>query len=210
METYSRLYALDNVRMDDAEGTALALRHLAELGHHHVTMIVNEPEAALSVAVRRDTFEQMCPQLGLNARVISCKTQYWENSYEAAYNAMAQVWSEDADKRPTAVMTVSDAGAWAVLKWLNQREIKVPDDVSVMGFNDSRPSLYSLPALTTIRTNAKEMVRATLDLLNMPKAGHAEVLVHPHLIIRESTAQCCAARRKRRPRKQHEGDLAAV
>ena len=177
-----------SVWTDDKEGTLLAMKHLARLGHRRVTLVVNETEASRSVATRRKTFEQECANLGLKGRVVSCGTRFWESAYDAAYDAMPGVWGVSPDERPTAIITVSDVGAWAILKWLTQNGIRVPWDVSVVGYNDERPSLYTIPALTTVRMDIEKIVKAALNMLDIPYADQTDVMVHPNLIIRDSTA----------------------
>jgi LacI family transcriptional regulator len=186
----------DRIGIDDVEGIRIALRHLADLGHRRVTLIVNEPEASQSVVVRRRTFEQAARTLGLTGHVVSCGTRFWESAYDAAYDAMPRVWDTEEQERPTSILTVSDVGAWAVLKWFSERNIQVPEDVSVMGYNDERPSRFTTPALTTMRFNAAEMVKSALQCLDLPKTELAEIWVHPHLVVRESTAPPPAGRSK--------------
>ncbi len=196
-----------SVWTDDVEGTNLALDHLTRLGHRRVTLIVNEPEAARPVVARRRTFEQECPKLGIKGRVVSCGTRFWESSYDAAFEAMPGVWNVSEEDRPTAIMTVSDAGAWAVLKWFAQQGVRVPDDVSIIGYNDERPSLYTIPSLTTIRMNTEKMVKDVLGMLDIPQTGKTDVMVHPHLIVRDSTAPPRTILDRRAPRKQRQQQL---
>ncbi|MEO7714798.1 MAG: substrate-binding domain-containing protein, partial [Capsulimonas sp.] len=133
---------------------------------------------------------------GLSGRVVSCGTRFWESAYDAAYEAMPRVWDVDALDQPTGILTVSDVGSWAALKWLAERNIRVPEDVSVMGYNDERPSRFTMPALTTMRFNAVEMVKSALQCLNLPKTELAEIWVHPHIVVRESTAPPPTSRSK--------------
>jgi len=177
--------ATDYVGVDDAEGIRIAMRHLMELGHRHITLLVNEPERAAAVVKRRLMFEQVAAELKLPATVISCGTQYWDNAHDTAYAAMPTVWNQE--KRPTAVLTVSDAGAWAALKWFAEQEIPVPDEVSVMGFDNDRLSQFMRPALTTLGRDYGQIADKALEALARQSGEPVELLIPPFLIVREST-----------------------
>ncbi|HEY3332215.1 MAG TPA: substrate-binding domain-containing protein [Capsulimonadaceae bacterium] len=175
----------DYVGFDDSLGVKLALDHLMSLGHRRITLLVNEPDAADDIIVRRRAFEQLAAEAGIEWRVVSCGTDFFDNSHDAAYLAMPQVWAHDA--KPTAVLTVSDAGAWAALKWFNENGVRVPEDVSVMGFDDDRLSRYTHPALTTLGCDRALMTWHALEVLSHPTSQHSKLLLPPHVVIRKST-----------------------
>jgi DNA-binding LacI/PurR family transcriptional regulator len=177
----------DYVGIDDNEGMRLALRHLVDLGHKNITLIVNEPFRLDQVIQRQAAFEAISRSLGINGVVVSSKTEYWENPHDAAYRVMPEVWS--GSPRPTAILTVSDAGAWAVLKWLSENGVKIPQDVSVMGFDDDWLSKCTHPALTTLGRDCALIAREALGLLHRPATKKSMVLIKPYVIERESVGQ---------------------
>jgi len=118
--------------------------------------------------------------------VVSSGTQAWDSSHDEAYRTMPQVW--ERANRPTAVLTASDAGAWAALKWFADNHVRVPDEVSVMGFDDDRLSPFTWPSLTTLGRDMNALALATMDVLSDPEIRKREVLLAPYLVERLSTA----------------------
>lgn len=175
------------VSVDDHIGVRLALEHLVCLGHSGVLFLVNEPEDNPVIAERARLFKRLSESIGLKkARVVSCGTRFWEDSYKAAYDHMPQVWS--LRPRPTAIFASSDQGAWAVLNWAAQNGVLVPDEVSVIGYDDVNPSKYMHPPLTTVTQPLASIARAAMDILWSDGDIDAQVAVPPLLAVRASTA----------------------
>ncbi len=174
------------VAVDNEAGIRIGMEHLLSLGHRRLTLLVNEPREAYNVHVRVEAFERLAKKYNLTqARVVDCGTKLWGNSYEAAFAQMGDVMS--ADPRPTAIFAVSDAGAWSALKWLNEHGIKVPAEVSVLGFDDDRPSQYLYPALSTLRQPIEDLVSCAVKLLSAKTRGGSMHLLPPTLVVRQST-----------------------
>jgi DNA-binding LacI/PurR family transcriptional regulator len=122
----------------------------------------------------------------MDCRILHCSTINWENSNVAAYRKMKHVW--DQPMRPTAVFTTSDHGALGVLKWCSENGIRVPQDLSVLGFDNDDIDEFTNPPLTTIAQPYEEIARKALLVLDhRTPEGHCELLP-PSLVIRESTA----------------------
>jgi DNA-binding LacI/PurR family transcriptional regulator len=119
---------------------------------------------------------------------VVCETQAWQSSYEAAYRHMTEVWDYWSGPKATAIFTVSDPGAWAVLKWFRERGIDVPGDVSVMGFENAASSAHVTPALTTIAHPMAEVAARSIDVLMAPPSQASQLhMIAPALIVRDST-----------------------
>ena len=171
------------VETDARMAVQMGMDYLRTLGHERITLLVNEPAAVLSVQEKIDQFRIAQPQ----GRVVICGTQVWDNSYQAAYAHMGEVWTTDPAERPTAVMTVSDPGAWAALRWLSEQGVSVPGQVSVLGFEDARSSRFMHPSLSTIAHPIEAIARTALEMLwEEDRAPHQRRLA-PSLMIREST-----------------------
>ena len=91
--------------------------------------------------------------------------------------------------RPTAIFAVSDPGAWTALQWLAERGIKVPAEVSFLGFDDDRHSQHVHPSLSTLRQPVKEMAQVVFQLLAAPIRPGQIQLLPPTLVIRKSTGR---------------------
>jgi LacI family transcriptional regulator len=175
------LYSLN---FDNLTGARLATRHLLELGHQRIAFIAGDAEhpdamqrfngyktelAAGGVAFR--------PELIANGR------------YNEASGLEAVATLLSAKQKFTAVFAINDQMAIGAAHGLQTHALRVPHDVSLVGFDDLPTSEYALPPLTTVRQPAYEMgqlaAQAALDLLGGIKPTMQ--LPSPELIIREST-----------------------
>lgn len=169
--------------LDEDRGMALALGHLADLGHRRITFLVNEPFEADSIRRRTAAFEARCGQMGLRCVTVDGKVPFWTDSHDAAMDLMPRVWAD----RPTAILCASDAGAFAALKWLRRTGLSLPRDVSVMGYNDDGADRFVDPSLTSVAQPVADMAARFLDSLTR-ETRPGLVPFEPQLIIRESTA----------------------
>ncbi|MEO7715666.1 MAG: substrate-binding domain-containing protein [Capsulimonas sp.] len=152
------------VGTDNVQVVHMGMAHLRSLGHRRITLLVNEPASVESVQIKIHTFEQICRDEGLtDSHVFHCGTLLGESSFDAAYQSMDKVWLQEP--RPTAIFTLSDPGAWAVLKWCAGRRIDVPKDLSVLGFEGVRPSRFTHPALTSVAHPITDLARRAIELL---------------------------------------------
>jgi len=175
----SRSYKGAVTETDSRMAVQLGIDYLRSLGHERITLLVNEPALRMSVQEKIEHFRRILP----DGQVVICGTDDWESSYAAAYNHMEDVWNG----APTAIMTVSDPGAWAAMRWLDEQGIDVPSKVSVLGFEDARSSRFMRPALSTIAHPLEDLASAALDLLWQDGAEGIVNRLAPNLIIREST-----------------------
>lgn len=181
VERYKGAYA----GTDDRMAITIGLDYLVGLGHRRVTLVVNEPNDQLSVSSRIDVFRDYAKQLELTqADVVLPPMKRWDHPFDSGYASMPQIW--DQRVRPTAIMTISDCGAFGVMKWLAEQGAKIPQDVSVLGFENIPSARYTHPALTTIAQPIAETARRAIDMLLNDVVRHE--LVAPELVIRESTA----------------------
>jgi DNA-binding LacI/PurR family transcriptional regulator len=171
------------VQVDNAAGARLATRHLLDLGHrtvHHVAGPADWPEAQDRVAGWRDTLTEA------GAVVPPVLPQSWN-----AESGYVQGQALARDPAVTAIFCANDRIALGVLRALHEAGRKVPEEVSVVGFDDMPDSGYFLPPLTTVHQDFAELGRLSLALLLEHMAGPelpAHVLVTPELVVRSSTA----------------------
>lgn len=178
----SSSYLGPSVETDAAEAVQIGVNYLTGLGHKKIALLVNEPMAATSVAEKVDTFRDFMGTVeDGQGSVVMCGTKFGESSYNAAYSAMPGLWEE----RPTAIFTVSDPGAWAVLNWLAEQKIDVPGEVSVLGFEDAIHSKYTFPALSTIAHPVRALATEAIKLI--VEGRQEQVRFSPTLVVRKST-----------------------
>jgi DNA-binding LacI/PurR family transcriptional regulator len=181
---------LTSVAVDNAEGALMATRHLLALGHrtvHHIAGPATWLDAQERIAGwRRALAEAGAPQPGLLAG-------NWSSA--SGYRIGQQI---AGDPQVTAVFCGNDHMALGLLRALAERGRRVPDDVSVVGFDDIPESGYFLPPLTTVRQDFGELGRRALGILvGMIKGGpppEACVRIPPTLVTRASAAPPGSAR----------------
>ena len=182
LEVTSRDFTGLAVETDARMAAQIGVDYLRSLGHEKITLLVNEPAGVLSVQAKIEQFRAAHP----TGAVVHCGTQLGESSYEAAYAHMPEAWAA----RPTALMTTSDPGAWAALRWLVEQGISVPGDISVLGFENARSSQFTHPALSTIAHPLGALASAALEMLWGEEESSRTFLLPPDLIIRNSTGPC--------------------
>lgn len=198
-------YAGPYVGVDNALGMKLGIEHLLDLGHRRITLLVNEPEENGSIASRSKAFEVVADKMGIESSVFRCQTRSFESSYEAAYRKMEELWA--VRPRPSAIFAVSDPGALAAMRWFSERGIRVPQEVSLLGFDNDPASRLVHPGLSTldypaseVARHAVEMLRCEKDELAKPQAREAHF--PPKLIVRGSTAAQVASMGKPKRRRE--------
>ena len=164
----------------------MALDYLQSLGHRAITLLLNEPEENGNVIHRAKVFEEEIAKRGLvEARIVHCGAHFFEDTFESAYRTMPEVMATAPET--TAIFSMSDPGAWGVLKWLAENNISVPKQISVLGFSDDRHSRFTHPALTTIAHPITEIARCSLQIIKGDGKKSGAIWLTPELVIREST-----------------------
>jgi DNA-binding LacI/PurR family transcriptional regulator len=179
--------SVDVIRTSDAEGMRLAVDHLVGLGHQRI-LHVDGGVGPVSTA-RRRAYRAALRRRGLDqhTRVIRGGI----NQEDGA--AAARLLLLDRASLPTAVIAYNDDVAAGLLETLARAGARVPEDVSIVGWDDS--SLSRLPHLdlTTVRQAADEMTRLAVERSAARLSGEIiedrELVLSPQLIVRNSTRQ---------------------
>ncbi|WP_425527929.1 LacI family DNA-binding transcriptional regulator [Yinghuangia seranimata] len=178
------------VGSDDAEGVRAAVTHLLDLGHHTVAHLAG-PQDSYPARRRAEAWHRTLKDAGR----LTPPVDYGDWSAESGYLIGRQI-AERPDV--TAVFAANDQMALGLLRALHEAGRPVPDDVSVVGFDNLAESAYFLPPLTTVNQDFEEIGRQSVALLldQMESApaegtaprGAAAVSVAPRLVVRGSTA----------------------
>lgn len=174
------------IASDNAQGARLAIRHLVAHGHRKIAHVTG-PDGNVLTAARRDGMVSERARLGLPARPdwIIRGDFSLESGHEAARRILAM------EERPSAVFCSADMVAFGLIAGLTAAGLRVPQDISVVGYDDIEMSQSYVPALTTIRQDRRLLgQRAAAGLLAQmhPGAGTArDVLIPVELVIRDST-----------------------
>jgi DNA-binding LacI/PurR family transcriptional regulator len=171
------------VSIDQAEGGRLATQHLIDLGHREIIHI-SGPADWLDSAARVRGWRTAMAQAGITERAPLVGDWSPRFGYEAAL-----VLARNVDF--TAVVASNDQMALGLLRGFHSVDLRVPADVSVVGFDDIPESEYFWPPLTTVRPDYSELGRRCMALLLDQLTGNAlppELPIAPVLTVRESTA----------------------
>ena len=176
---------VDVVRTDDADGMRQVVEHLAGLGHRRVALL--DGGRAAGAAQRRQGFRSAVRRLLSGAEALLIEGGLTEEDGARA----AHVYLELQD-RPTAVAAFNDRCALGFIDGVRQSGLKVPEDVSVVGFDDIRQAAYAHVGLTTVHQDARQLgTKALARLAAHLDSGEAEVrevVIPPTLVVRHSTA----------------------
>lgn len=183
---------LPNIRLlkvDYGEGIREAVQHLAALGHRQIAFITG-PLQMRSAVARRDAFLSAMTELGLT--VPNHHLVEGTHTMEGGIKSMEQLL-QLADL-PTAVLCSNDMTAIGVLHALHRTTHSVPNEVSVVGFDDIHLAQFMLPPLTTVQMSCRHLAAAAVQALRAgiePDNIHAlqrEWPVPTKLVVRQSTS----------------------
>ena len=170
--------------VDQVEGARLATRHLLDLGHETVAHLAG-PDDWLEAQARKEGWRTALQDMGRPVPALLGEGDWTSRSgYEIAH---ALEWTDET----TAVFAANDQMALGLLRALAEAGRRVPEDVSVVGFDDLPEAAYFAPPLTTVRQDFVELGRRAVGLILRVLAGEAEAsvpLVEPTLVVRSSTA----------------------
>lgn len=194
----STYYASTNgscVMTDLAKGSHDMTKYLLELGHTNIVLASGYRELVLSEQ-RIQGFLRAHEEFGITVRpdqIIEA-----EPDFQSGYDAAKRIFSLC---KPDAIMTINDVMSMGVLSYLHEIGLKVPEDISVAGYDDLLFSSMLETPLTTVRQPIKEMCRQSVEMLfRRMEDNDAElerVLLEPELMIRKSTRSRPTGREQR-------------
>lgn len=184
-EDYASEY--HNIRIDDELGGYLGTKHLIELGHKNICFI---PNGKIDYAVDGQRF------LGFKRALAEGNMPFKDEMIiEGRYNSFENGYLIGNDlvknKRFTGIFTSSDITALGIMKSANDHGVKIPEDISIVGFDDLMISRYSSPSLTTIRQDVfrKGAVAAetAIHVIENEDVKSEEIMLSVELVVRGST-----------------------
>ena len=204
---------LPNIRIlkvDYGEGIREAVQHLAALGHREIAFF-SGPLHLRSALARRDAFRKSMAELGLTVPV--------ENMIEGTHTMEGGIAATERflmlDPLPTAIICSNDMTAIGVLHGLHRTTHKVPEDISVVGFDDIHLAQFMLPPLTTVQMSCNHLAASAIEALRAgvepdnPNANRREWHIPTHLVVRQSSSYprgSLPALAKAGPRNRRAGD----
>ena len=191
MDTPKGMEGVATVRVDYAAGVKDAMNHLIELGHERIAFI-SGPMGLSSAKLRADSFTRALRRHGL-ADDVGMK-QEGNHRVEGGHAAMKRLLALEV--RPTAVLCSNDLTAIGAMGAIHEAGLQIPDDISIVGFDDIELSGYTQPALTTMHVPRSELAETAFRALLREReqvpgkpAGKLEHVIQPTLLVRRSTAR---------------------
>jgi LacI family transcriptional regulator len=188
----ARGHGVPTVVTDDVEGGRIATRYLLSLGHERIAFIGDDPANPFgftSSAEREQGYRESLIEAGLAER--PGDVLHGPHVREVARDLAGRLFDRDPADRPTAVFAASDSQALGVLEAARARGVAVPDELSVVGFDDIEVSSYA--GLTTVRQPLLESGKAAVALLLEALTNEDQPAPEVHqlgleLVVRSTTA----------------------
>ena len=178
---------LTSIGFDNLGGGALALGHLADLGHKIIAVIdgPDDPDSAL----RMEGIRSECHQRGIH--LDSARVEVGDFNEQGGYRAMGRLLAKD--RHFSAVIALNDQMAYGAMLALNEAGLHVPEDVSLVGFDNLSHSAYTVPPLTTISQPVNRIGAMAASTVLAMSAGFEQSMdqaVDASIVVRQSTTEC--------------------
>jgi DNA-binding LacI/PurR family transcriptional regulator len=188
---HQKLKGVTNVVLDHVQAAALALNHLASLGHKRIAFMKGNPLSSDST----DRWEAICEvaqRIGVTIEPeLTVQIDMDDPTPQLGYPFAKQLLARN--KPFTALFAYNDISAIGAVRALQEQGLRVPQDVSVMGFDDIPVAAFNTPTLTTVRQPLARMGQVAAQTLLERIAGRddypSEIAIEPELVVRESTTQ---------------------
>jgi DNA-binding LacI/PurR family transcriptional regulator len=190
---HEHIKGVTNIVLNHERAAHLAVEHLYNLGHRKIAVIKGQ-EFSSDTEVRLQTVLQTAQKFGISIGDNWITQLVGDDpSSETGYLAAKKLLSRNVEF--TAILSFNDISAIGAIRALRENGLSVPEDVSVIGFDDITAAEFHNPALTTIRQPLKKMGSLAAEHLlqniqkNPADTLSLEITVEPDLIIRQSTAK---------------------
>lgn len=172
------------VLIDNEHGAFTAIQYLIQNGHKRIGFISGELER-LSFKQRFDGYKKALEYNGIAFDKALIESGGLEQGYEHVRNLLM------LENRPTAIFATNDLNAIHGYKAIHEQNLRIPDDISIIGFDDIDLAKYSMPTLTTVRVYKEELgsigVRMLLQMIHGENKSPNTTIVPTRLVEREST-----------------------
>lgn len=190
---HARIDGVTNVVLNHQHAAELGVGHLYNLGHRRIAALKGQ-EFSSDTKIRWDTINEASAKRGITIDPkLTIQLQGDSPSPEVGYSATKSLLA--TGEKFTALFAFNDISAIGAIRALEEMGLRVPADVSVLGFDDIYAAAFHNPALTTIRQPLFEMgsiaAKTLLERLSNESNGSIpeEVSVEPTIIVRQSTAR---------------------
>jgi LacI family transcriptional regulator len=183
--------ACDTVLADNVMGGYHAVRHLIEQGHRHIGLIGTQPNAFPSFMQRREGYLRALSDYGISDIYIGESSHLMDATYDATQALLRQ------HPQITAIFFCLDLVANHIIQAVRDLGRDVPEDVSVVGFDDLPLATQTMPPLTTMHVDIPLMgilgVRQLIERMQHPERVITKILLRPQLVMRNSVKSLSAS-----------------
>jgi len=186
---HREMEGVTNITLDHSEAAKAVLEHLHGLGHREIA-VIRGTGLSIDSEARWEPLAEAARQMGHPFREeLVTQLPGDDPSPQLGYTVTKELL---ARKVPfTALVAYNDISAVGAIRAIKETGLRVPEDISVVGFDDIREAAYHLPSLTTVRQPMRKMgamaAEALIERIEGRNGHEAGILVKPELIIREST-----------------------
>jgi len=188
---HKKLKGVTNIILDHERAAVLALNHLKDLHHERIAFMKGNPISS-DATDRWDAICKVASQIGLNIDPeLTVQIDADDPTPKLGYPFAQQLL---ARRKPfTALFAYNDMSAIGAIRAIQEQGLRVPQDISVMGFDDIPGAAFHTPSLTTVRQPLNRMgevaAQALLERIENKKEYPPEIAIEPELVVRESTAK---------------------
>jgi DNA-binding LacI/PurR family transcriptional regulator len=188
---HKKLKGVTNIVLDHERAAMLALSHLRDLRHERVAFMRGNPLSSDSQD-RWDAISGVAAQMGLHIDPeLTMQINTDDPTPMLGYPFTKQLLARQ--KPFTALFAYNDISAIGAIRAIQEQGLRVPQDISVMGFDDIPGAAFHSPSLTTVRQPLSRMgevaAQSLLERIEGKKDYPSEIAIEPELVIRESTAK---------------------
>lgn len=188
---HKKLKGVTNIVLDHERAAILALGHLKELSHKRIAFMKGNPLSS-DAEDRWEAIARVAEQLGLNVDPdLTVQIDSDDPTPMLGYPFAKQLLARN--KPFTALFAYNDISAIGAIRALQEHGLRVPQDVSVVGFDDIPGAAFHSPSLTTVRQPLNRMgqvaAQSLLERIEGNQDYPSEIAIEPELVVRESTAK---------------------
>ncbi len=177
---------IPSVDVDNVQGAMMAVEHLIALGHRRIGMVTNAPLAYAASQQRLEGYRHALEEAGIPYD--QSLVQHGNFDEESGYAAIEALLA--LGDPPTACFVASDMVALGALKALQEEEVRVPDDVALVGFDDITAARFISPALTTVHVPAFGLgwsgAELLIRLIKGDRPDQTQIVLRTELRVRVS------------------------
>ena len=178
--------SVDSIYADPGEGTEMAVRELVQTGHKKICLL-NCSSNLRSHETRYNGFLRAMAEAGIPP-MDSWNICSERNNGKTAREAFQKFW--EAGNRPDGIITANGQSATGIMSYLYEIGVRIPDDISIVSYEDSSICGYAAPALTSVNIRKEELGRAAaqclIERIQNPDKELEQQVIHPYMVHRDS------------------------